>query len=132
MLLLQQIPSSTPPVIRTRFKVLLKLRAVLFMSNVRIGIRLELMHTQQATMIAAISTCRHNIFRLMPYLIEAMRSTPSSSFRALSILPITRFRTSALSVPPFAINHWASLRASLINISSSISQNFNYLLRSIF
>lgn len=123
MFLIQQITSSTPPVIRTRFKILLKLRAVLFVSKVRMGIRLELMHTQQVCMIAAINSRWHNIFRLMPYLVEVYEVSPSSSFKASSILPSTRFKTSALSVPPLAINQLASLRASLINISSSISQN---------
>ena len=48
----------------------------LFVSKVRMRIRLELMHTQQVTMIATINSWWHNIFRLMPNLVEVNEVSP--------------------------------------------------------
>lgn len=110
MFLLQQITSSTPPVIRTRFKILLKLRAVLFVSKMRMRIRLELMHTQQVCMIATINAWRHNIFRLMPHLVQVNEVNP------------LQFLQDIINLTQHTIQDLCPIRATLSNKPLGITQ----------
>ena len=126
MFLLQQIPSSAPPVIRIRFKILFQNRAVHFMSKDRMRGRLELMHTQQVCMIAAINTWWHNILRLMPYLVEVNEVSPIQFFKARSTTRNTLSLSSASHLHLFNTIHFTAPRAFLINTSIfSISQNLS-------